>query len=120
MIQTVFVPLLGNAQASGQAAQEGPELPINYPGDPDNKFTPSEHGLSGPSIVDGLRACHDIAVFTSLKMAAGACAEQSQRWRISDATGLPDTSNPVWVFDQPNIDFHHSAIFSWEGKVGKD
>lgn len=31
MIQTVFVPLLGNAQASGQAAQEGPELPIKLP-----------------------------------------------------------------------------------------
>jgi len=33
------------------------------------------------------------------------------------ANGLPDTSNPVWVFDQRNIDFHHSATFSWDGKV---
>jgi hypothetical protein len=55
-------------------------------------------------------------VFVPLKLVAGACAEQSQLWRLA-ANGLPDTSNPVWVFDQPNIDFHHSATFSWDGKV---
>jgi hypothetical protein len=117
VIQTVFIPLMGNPQDSANAATEGPELPIDYPGDPDNKFLPSEHGLTGPDLVDGMRACHDIAVFVPLKLVAGACAEQSQLWRIDDATGLPDTSNPVWVFDQPNIDFHHSATFSWDGKV---
>jgi hypothetical protein len=117
VIQTVRIPLLGNAQASGQAAAEGPELPVNYPGDPDNKFTPSEHGLTGPDILDGLRACHDTAVFVPLGLVAAACAEQSQMWRLDPATGLPDTSNPVWVFDQPNIDFHHSATFSWDGKI---
>ncbi len=116
VIQTAFIPLMGSAPASAAAATEGPELPINYPGDPDNVFLPSEHGLSGPDLIDGLRACHDISVFVPLRLVAAACAEQSQLWMLG-ANGLPDTSNPVWVFDQRNIDFHHSATFSWDGKV---
>jgi hypothetical protein len=116
VIQTAIIPLMGSAPASAAAATEGPQLPINYPGDPDNKFTPSEHGLSAPDLNDGLRACHDISVFVPLRLVAAACAEQSQLWMLS-ANGLPDTSNPVWAFDQRNIDFHHSATFSWDGKV---
>ena len=118
VIQTVFIPLAGSPAASAAGATEGPQLPINYPGDPDNKFLPGEHGLSGANIVaNGLRACHDAAVYLPQKLVAGACAEQSQMWRLDDATGLPDTANPVWTFDQPNIDFHHSATFSWDGKI---
>jgi hypothetical protein len=120
VIQTVLIPLRGNAQASGQAAQEGPELPVNYPGDPDNQFSWAEHGLvptpEDPLIEPAARACHDISVFVPLKLVAAACAEQSQLWRLG-ASGLPDTSDPVWVFDQRNIDFHHSATFTWDGKV---
>ncbi len=104
------------------------EPKISYPGDPDNKFTPSEHSLSGPGLVDGLTACHDIGVFVELKLAAAACAEQAQLWRIKN-NGLPDTENPIWVYDDnvdrdgPNnygdvvVDFWHSATFSWDGKV---
>jgi hypothetical protein len=114
VIQTVIIPLEGSAPASAAAAFEGPQLPINYPGDPDNLFDPAEHQLPG---FGKLRACHDIAVFLPRKLVGAACAEQSQLWRLDDATGLPDTSNPVWVFDQPNIDFHHSATFSWDGKI---
>jgi hypothetical protein len=118
VIQTVFIPLAGSPAASAAGATEGPQLPINYPGDPDNKFLPGEHGLSGPTIVaNGLRACHDITVFVPLKLVGAACAEQSQLWRLNDSNGLPDTASPVWTFDQPNIDFHHSATFSWDGKV---
>jgi hypothetical protein len=121
VIQTVIIPLAGSAAASAAAAFEGPQLPINYPGDPDNKFLPGEHGLSGPDIVaNGLRACHDIGVFLPQKLVAGACAEQSQLWRLNESgpnAGLPNTADPVWVFDQPNIDFHHSATFSWDGKI---
>ena len=126
VVQTVLIPLADgpdadatpDAAGSAAGAAEGPQLPINYPGDPDNKFVPGEHGLSGPNIIaNGLRACHDIAVYRPQKLVGGACAEQSQLWRLSDATGLPDTSNPVWTFDQPNIDFHHSVTFSWDGKI---
>lgn len=117
VIQTVFIPLLGNAQDSGMAAAEGPELPINYPGDPDNKFVWAEHNLSGPGLEPAARACHDIAVFLPQSLVAGACIEQGQLWELDGSTGLPDTSNPIWVFDQRNIDFHHSATFSWDGKI---
>ena len=46
-----------------------------------------------------------------------ACGEQAQIWNIDKATGLPDTENPPWAYDQPNVDFWHSATFSWDGKV---
>ena len=38
-------------------------------------------------------------------------------WNIDRRTGLPDTADPKWVYDQPNVDFWHSATFSWDGKV---
>ena len=113
VIQIVQVDLLGNAQASGQSAREIDERPVNYPGDRDNKFDPDEHQLPG---FGDLRACHDIAVYLPQRRIVGACAEQSQMWRM-DAQNLPDTSNPLWVFDQPNIDFHHSATLTWDGKL---
>jgi hypothetical protein len=59
-------------------------------------------------------------VFVPLKLVAAACAEQSQLWRINEAgplAGLPNTAAPVWVFDEKQIDFHHSATFTWDGKV---
>ncbi|CAN5265851.1 hypothetical protein BH20ACT16_BH20ACT16_00590 [soil metagenome] len=112
VIQVVEVPL-GNPAAAAEIA----ELPIVYPGDADNKFTPSERGLSAPGVlIDGMRACHDMTVFVELGLVAAACAEQLQLWRLG-ADGLPDTSNPLWVYDQPNVDFWHSATFSWDGKV---
>lgn len=124
VIQVVEVPLDDPA-----GAHEIAEPPINYPGDPDNLFDPVEHGL--PPAFLPLRACHDIAVFVELGLAAGACAEQAQLWNIG-ADGIPDTANPVWVFDDPvddngatgdpadpevAVDFWHSATFSTDGSV---
>ncbi len=112
VIQVVEVPL-----ANPAAAHEISELPINYPGDPNNAYLPTtERGLSAPGLIDGMRACHDMTVFVELGLVAAACAEQLQLWRIGE-DGLPDTSNPLWVYDQPNVDFWHSATFSWDGKV---
>jgi len=101
------------------------EPPISYPGDPDNRFDPQEHAF--PEGFGDLTACHDIGVFVELKLAAAACAEQAQLWRI-DANGIPDTANPVWVYDDGTdtdgpgggdvaVDFWHSATFSWDGKI---
>lgn len=108
--------------ANPAASREITELPITYPGDADNSYLPiSEQGLNGgvvaPGLVDGMRACHDLSVFPDLGLVSGACAEQAQLWKIDKKTGLPDTSNPVWTYDQPNVDFWHSATFSWDGKV---
>lgn len=114
-----------------QAAKVVAQPRISYPGDPDNRFTPSEHGLSAPGLIDGLTACHDIAVFVELRLAAAACAEQAQLWRIKP-NGIPDTEHPYWVYDDNTdadgpgspgtagdvaVDFWHSATFSKDGKV---
>ncbi len=120
VIQVVEVPL-----ANPGMSTELTELPINYPGDPDNKFDPQEHGLAG---FPPLRACHDMTVFVELGLVAAACAEQAQLWRLNPTTMLPDTANPIWVFDDSTdtdgagggdsaVDFWHSATFSWDGKV---
>ncbi len=111
-----------------KAAKVVAEPKISYPGDPDNKFDPDEHGLHG---FNDLTACHDIAVFVELRLAGAACAEQAQLWRIRP-NGLPDTTHPLWVYDDnvdtdgPGsagtsgdvaVDFWHSATFSWDGKT---
>lgn len=64
------------------------------------------------------RACHDISVFTELKLAAAACMSESQLWDISD----PLHPKLKWRYDNPavkpaNTDLFHSATFSWDGKV---
>jgi hypothetical protein len=117
VIQIIEVPL-----DNPTAAREIAEPPINYPGDPDNVFDPAEHDF--PLLP--LRACHDIQINVPLRLAAAACAEQSQLWRIG-ANGIPDTANPVWVIDDTTdtdgagggdvaVDFWHSAAFTWDGK----
>lgn len=126
VIQVIGVPL-----RKPEKAREIAEPEIVYPGDPDNQFVWGEHGLSGPGLEPAARACHDIAVFVELRLAAGACNEQGQLWRIN-RNGIPDTENPIWVFEDqvdetgttgdPNdpgvvVDFFHSATFSWDGSV---
>jgi hypothetical protein len=125
----------GNPLNNNQVtAKEIAEPKINYPGDPDNKFTPSEHGLgpvTDPTLIQGMRACHDISVFVPLRLAAAACAEQAQLWRVRP-NGIPDTENPIWVYDDTNdetgttgdptdtgvvVDFWHSSTFSWDGEI---
>lgn len=127
VIQVIRVPL-NNPKAAKVVAE--PE--VNYPGDEDNQFVWAEHGLGGiPDLEPAARACHDIGVFVQLRLAAAACAEQGQLWRIK-ANGIPDTDNPIWVFDDKidetgttgdpddpgvKVDFFHSATFSWDGEV---
>jgi len=118
-ISVIAVPV--NAPA---AARVIAQPKISYPGDPDNAFDPDEHGLHG---FGDLTACHDIGVFVELRLAAAACAEQAQLWRIKP-NGIPDTEHPIWVYDDnvdtdgPGggdiaVDFWHSATFSWDGQV---
>jgi hypothetical protein len=127
VIQVIDVPV-----NNPKAAKEVAEPSLVYEGDPDNQFVWAEHGLPGPPTFEpAARACHDIAVFVELRLAAGACVEQGQLWRIKP-NGIPDTEHPIWVFDDqvdetgttgdPDdpgvvIDFFHSATFSWDGSV---
>ena len=106
------------------AAKVVAEPKVSYPGDPDNLFDPEEHALPG---FNKLTGCHDIGVLVERRLAAAACAEQVQLWRIKP-NGVPDTQRPLWVFDDNNdtdgagnygdvaADFWHTARFTWDGK----
>jgi hypothetical protein len=111
VIQVIEVPYSDPA-----AAREVEELPVVYPGDADGTYKPvSEHGISAP--LDDFLGCHDLSSFPKKGIVGAACGEQAQIWDIDRETGLPDTANPRWAYDQPNVDFWHSATFSWDGKV---
>jgi hypothetical protein len=125
VIQTVEVPL-NNPAASHELTPAG-QLPISYPGDPDNQIDWTERGLTG--LEPAARACHDIVVRVEDRLAAGACAEQGQLWRIGP-NGLPDTASPISIHDDElssgnsaqatipgAIDFFHSAMFNNAGTV---
>jgi hypothetical protein len=111
VVQVVEVPFSDPA-----AAREVTELPVVYPGDADGTYKPvSEHGISAP--LDDFLGCHDLSSFPAKGIVGAACGEQAQVWNIDPETGLPDTAHPRWSYDQPNVDFWHSATFSWDGKV---
>jgi hypothetical protein len=111
VVQVVEVPF-----DDPTAAQELTELPIVYPGDADGVYKPvSEHGIVAP--LDNFLGCHDLSSFPAKGIVGAACGEQAQVWNIDPATGLPNTQSPRWVHDQPNVDFWHSATFSWDGRV---
>jgi hypothetical protein len=111
VVQVVEIPFDDPA-----AASEATELPIVYPGDADGTYKPvSEHGISAP--LDDFLGCHDLSSFPAKGIVGAACGEQAQVWEIDRRTGLPDTAHPLWAYDQPNVDFWHSATFSWDGKI---
>jgi hypothetical protein len=126
VIQTVVVPL-NNPAASHELAAG--QLPISYPGDPDNQIEWCERGgaLCPPAFEPGAVACHDIVVHVEHRLAGGACAEQGQVWRI-DENGLPETTDPISIGDDEvssggtgqfpgAVDFFHSVMFNNEGTV---
>jgi len=117
-ISVISVPL-----RNPEAARVVAEPVISYPGDPDNRFDPDEHGLTG---LDDFTGCHDISVHVERRVAAAACGEQIQLWRIG-RDGIPDTEHPVWVFDDKTDsdgpgggdsgrDFWHTARITWDGR----
>jgi LVIVD repeat len=111
VVQVVEVPFSDPAQA-----RELTELPIVYPGDADGVYKPvSEHGIT--ALLDNFLGCHDLSVFPAKGIVGAACGEQAQVWEIDRRTGLPDTQDPLWSYDQQNVDFWHSATFSWDGKI---
>ena len=111
VVQVIEVPF-----ANPAGAFEKTELPVVYPGDADGTYRPvSDHGISAP--LDDFLGCHDLSAFPGKGIVGAACGEQAQVWNIDKATGLPDTERPRWVHDQVNVDFWHSATFSWDGKI---
>jgi hypothetical protein len=60
------------------------------------------------------RACHDISVSLPLRQAAAACMSDGELWDISDPAH-PKTATAK-ATDRPEVEFWHSATFSWDGK----
>ena len=114
VVQVIEVPFSDPADA-----RELTELPIVYPGDADGVYKPvTDHAVGPPgSVLDNFLACHDLSSFPAKGIVGAACGEQAQVWEIDRRTGLPDTQDPLWSYDQPNVDFWHSATFSWDGKI---
>jgi LVIVD repeat len=111
VVQVIEVPF-----SDPSRARELTELPIVYPGDADGTYKPvSEHGIVAP--LDDFLGCHDLSSFPAKGIVGAACGEQAQVWEIDRRTGLPDTQDPLWSYDQTNVDFWHSATFSWDGKI---
>jgi len=63
-----------------------------------------------------LGGCHDIQVYVEKELAAAACASVGQLWDIADPEN-PKTIDPFWVVDEPDVDFYHSAAFTWDTNV---
>lgn len=59
--------------------------------------------------------CHDITVFLPIHKAAASCQSEGQIWDISDPAN-PDTLHPLVRVDDPNVNFWHSAEFTWDGQ----
>jgi hypothetical protein len=59
--------------------------------------------------------CHDITVFLAIHRAAASCQSEGQIWDISDPAN-PDTLHPLVRVDDPNVNFWHSAEFTWDGQ----
>jgi hypothetical protein len=63
--------------------------------------------------IAGNRGCHDISVFTEIERAAAACRGEGQIWDISD----PEQPKTIARIQNPNVEFFHSATFTWDGKT---
>jgi hypothetical protein len=72
--------------------------------------------LLPPPSFNPMQGCHDIQVFPARKLAAAACASVGQLWDISDPAN-PRTLSFKWQVDEPQVEFYHSAAFTWDGKV---
>jgi hypothetical protein len=63
--------------------------------------------------IPGYNGCHDITVYMKIERAASACMGEGQIWDISDKEN-PET---IARIHNPNVEFFHSAAFSWDGKT---
>lgn len=97
------------------------EVPFDRPEDArllkeqrlDPRTHPHGHG-AGPPVV----GCHDIQVYWSAKrkLAAAACMGEGQLWDISDPAS-PLTVGRISRVENNALDFFHSAVFTWDGRL---
>jgi hypothetical protein len=81
-------------------------------GDPNGLWKGGTHG-EGTQTTSATRGCHDITVFSSLGLAAGACSGNGILLDISD----PVHPKRIDAVTDPNYAFWHSANFANDGKT---
>ena len=90
------------------------EVPLDNPGQAsvvsEPHFPQKPYGGTQPG--QGRTGCHDITVFMELEIAAAACMGEGQIWDISD----PENPQTVGRVFNPNVEFWHSATFSYDGR----
>jgi LVIVD repeat-containing protein len=99
-------------EADGSPAQNKisvVEVPLR---DPASASVVSEPRFPQKVYGGGRTGCHDITVFMELEMAGAACMGEGQIWDISDLEH-PETVGRVF---NPNVEFWHSATFSYDGR----
>jgi hypothetical protein len=81
-------------------------------GDPNGLWKGGTHG-EGTQTTSATRGCHDITVFSSIGLAAGACSGNGILLDISD----PVHPKRIDAVTDPNYAFWHSANFANDGKT---
>ncbi len=74
---------------------------------------PAGAGLIGTPNVGETIGCHDVTVFLPRNVAGAACLTESQMWDLSD----PTQPKVVARIRNPQINIHHSTIFSNDGRT---
>ena len=80
-------------------------------GDPNGLWKGGNHG-EGTETTSATRGCHDITVFSSIGLAAGACSGNGILLDIKD----PVHPKRIDAVTDPNFAFWHSANFANDGK----
>jgi len=88
------------------------EVPVNYPEAAEVVSEPRfpQNDRNG---VPGYLGCHDITVYMQIDRAASACMDEGQIWDISN----PVHPRTIARIHNPNVEFFHSAAFSWDGRT---
>jgi hypothetical protein len=81
-------------------------------GDPNGLWKGGTHG-EGTQTTSATRGCHDITMFSSIGLAAGACSGNGILLDISD----PVHPKRIDAVTDPNYAFWHSANFANDGKT---
>jgi hypothetical protein len=86
------------------------EVPLR---DPEDARVVSEPRFPQNPYSTGWNGCHDISVYMAIRRAASACMGEGQIWDISD----PVNPRTIARIHNPNVEFFHSATFSWDGET---
>lgn len=71
--------------------------------------------IAQPSLIPGMRGCHDVTVYLAINLAAASCESEGQLWDITNPAA-PSTADPVSRIDAAGVNYWHAAEFTWDGR----